>query len=304
MRRKFFGGAASLLGFLFILIGCAEVVQVGTTLGQGMGQISKEDKEKIDRMALQTEKAIRPMSEQEEYYVGRAVAATILGQYRLYRNEKLTRYLNEVGQTVALASSRPFTYGGYHFAVLDTDEVNALACPGGIVFITRGMLKKAQSEEEVAAILAHEIAHVAHKDGLGAIQSSRWAEVVTALGTEAAKKLSGAELSKLVSLFEGSVNDVAKTLLVNGYSREQESAADLSALSYMNGIGYDPNGLASFLGRLTGEQTAGANKGFFGTHPGMQDRLSKAKSLIAEKKWSRTDSPARNRRFQQLFSLS
>ena len=304
MRRKFFGGAASLLGFLFILIGCAEVVQVGTTLGQGMGQISKEDKEKIDRMALQTEKAIRPMSEQEEYYVGRAVAATILGQYRLYRNEKLTRYLNEVGQAVALASSRPFTYGGYHFAVLDTDEVNALACPGGIVFITRGMLKKAQSEEEVAAILAHEIAHVAHKDGLGAIQSSRWAEVVTALGTEAAKKLSGAELSKLVSLFEGSVNDVAKTLLVNGYSREQESAADLSALSYMNGIGYDPNGLAAFLGRLTGEQTAGANKGFFGTHPGMQDRLSNAKSLIAEKKCSRTESPARNRRFQQLFSLS
>lgn len=304
MSKRIFGGVASVLGLLFILIGCAQVVQVGTTVGQGMGQISKEDKEKIDRLALQTEKAIRPMNEQEEYYVGRAVAATILGQYQLYRNERLTRYLNEVGQAVALASSRPFTYGGYHFAVLDADEVNALACPGGIIFISRGMLKKAQNEEEVAAILAHEIAHVSHKDGLGAIQNARWAEVVTALGTEAARKLSGAELGKLVSLFEGSVNDVAKTLLVNGYSREQESAADLSALSYMNRIGYDPNGLADYLEKLAREQRAGANKGFFGTHPGMQDRLSNAKSLIAEKKWAPTGHPDRNRRFQQLFPFS
>lgn len=304
MSKRIFKGVVSVLGLLFILIGCAEVVRVGTTIGEGMGQISKEDKEKIDRLALQTEKAIRPMNEQEEYYVGRAVAATILGQYRLYRNERLTRYLNEVGQAVALASSRPFTYGGYRFAVLDTDEVNALACPGGIIFVTKGMLKKAQNEEEVAAILAHEIAHVSHKDGLGAIQSARWAEVVTALGTEAAKKLSGAELTKLVSLFEGSVNDVAKTLLVNGYSREQESAADLSALGYMKGIGYDPNGLAAFLGKLAQQQTAGANKGFFGTHPGMQDRLSKAKALIAEKKWIPTDYPERNRRFQQLLPFS
>jgi predicted Zn-dependent protease len=269
-----------------------------------MGQISKEDKAKIDRLALQTEKAMRPMSEQEEYYVGRAVAATILGQYRLYRNERLTRYLNEVGQAVALASSRPFTFGGYHFSILDTDEVNALACPGGLIFITRGMLKKAQNEEELAAILAHEIAHVSHKDGLGAIQRARWAEVVTALGTEAARKLSGADVAKLVSLFEGSVNDIAKTLLVNGYSREQESAADLSALGYMNGIGYDANGLVAFLRKLAGEQTAGANTGFFGTHPGMQDRLSKARSLIAEKKWTAGDPSSRTRRFQQFFPFS
>jgi len=304
MSKRIFGGVALLPGLLFILLGCAQVVQVGTTVGQGMGQISKEDKEKIDRLALQTEKAIRPMNEQEEYYVGRAVAATILGQYRLYRNERLTRYLNEVGQAVALASSRPFTYGGYHFAVLDTDEVNALACPGGIIFISRGMLKNAQNEEEIAAILAHEIAHVGNKDGLGAIQNARWAEVVTALGTEAARKLSGADLAKLVSLFEGSVNDVAKTLLVNGYSREQESAADLSALGYMNRIGYDPNGLPDYLEKLVREQKAGANKGIFGTHPGMQDRLSKAKSLIAQKKWTPMLHPDRNRRFQQLPPFS
>ena len=164
---------------LVLLAGCAEVVQMGTSVGDGMGKISKEDKEAIDRMAAQTAKAVRPMTDEEEYYVGRAVAATILGQYRLYANERLTSYVNAVGQAVALASDRPFTYGGYHFAILDTEEVNALSCPGGIIFITRGMLQKTRNEDELAAVLAHEVAHVNHKDGLAAIQKSRWVEVVS-----------------------------------------------------------------------------------------------------------------------------
>ena len=301
MRRGLFSWMTVVLVMQVILAGCAEVVSVGTTVGQQMGQISKEDKEKIDRMALDSEKAARPMTEQEEYYVGRAVAATILGKYRVYRNERLTRYINEVGQAVALASDRPFTYGGYRFAVLDTDEVNALACPGGIVFITRGMLKRAQNEEELSAILAHEVGHVNHKDGLGTIQRARWVQVVTLLGSEAAKKVSGAELAKLVSLFEGSVNDVVKTLIVSGYSREQEAAADSSAMTFMYRAGYDPYGLSDYLGKLSKEQTGGAGQGLFATHPGMTERLAKARSAIATNKWPRIDHQIRDRRFQQTM---
>jgi len=301
MRRGLFSWMTVVLVMQVILAGCAEVVSVGTTVGQQMGQISKEDKEKIDRMALDSEKAARPMTEQEEYYVGRAVAATILGKYRVYRNERLTRYINEVGQAVALASDRPFTYGGYRFAVLDTDEVNALACPGGIVFITRGMLKRAQNEEELSAILAHEVGHVNHKDGLGTIQRARWVQVVTLLGSEAAKKVSGAELAKLVSLFEGSVNDVVKTLVVSGYSRDQEAAADLSAMTFMYRAGYDPYGLSDYLGKLTKEQTGGAGQGLFATHPGMTERLAKARSVIAANKWPRIGHQIRDQRFQQTM---
>ena len=301
MRRGLFSWVTVFLIMQVIFVGCAEVVSVGTTVGQQMGQISKEDKEKIDRMALDSEKAARPMTEQEEYYVGRAVAATILGKYRLYRNERLTRYINEVGQAVALASDRPFTYGGYRFAVLDTDEVNALACPGGIVFITRGMLKRAQNEEELSAILAHEVGHVNHKDGLGTIQRARWVQVVTLLGSEAAKKVSGAELAKLVSLFEGSVNDVVKTLIVSGYSREQEAAADSSAMTFMYRAGYDPYGLSDYLGKLSKEQTGGAGQGLFATHPGMTERLAKAKSAISTNKWPRIGHQIRDQRFQQTM---
>jgi len=289
------------LFLLFVLAGCAEAVRLGTTIGAGTGQISKEDKERLDRLALQTERAARPMTDQEEYYLGRAVAATILGQYRLYQNDRLTRYLNEIGQSLALASDRPFTFGGYRFAVLDSNEINALSSPGGIVLVTRGMLLKTQSEEELAAILAHEIGHVSNRDGSKAIQQARWMEVITLLGTEAAKKAGGAEMTKLVSLFEGSVQDVVKTLMVKGYSREQEGNADQSALVIMQRLGYDPNGLVDFLGRLNKEQTEGRKQGLLTTHPGMSERANQARSLIVSNQWAPRNHSERDRRFQQIL---
>ncbi len=302
MKKKYLFGLITVLFSLVLLISCAEVVQVGTTLGQGMGKISAEDKEAIDRMATQTAKAVRPMSDEEEYYVGRAVAATILGQYRLYTSVRLTSYVNTVGQAVALASDRPFTFGGYHFAILDTEEVNALSCPGGMVFITRGMVQRVKNEDELAAVLAHEVAHVNHKDGLAAIQKSRWVEVVSILGSGAAKKLGGAELGQLVSLFQGSVDDVVKTLLVNGYGREQESSADLSALTFLHRLGYNADALTDFLERLAREQTGGSGPGIFKTHPGMSERIVAARSLISKNQWLRKDDPARDRRFRKMGS--
>jgi predicted Zn-dependent protease len=297
-KRLLFWIVAGLLAQGF-LAGCAEIVQMGTTIGEEMGAISKEDKESVDRLATQTDKAVRPMTGQEEYYVGRAVAATILGQYRLYGNDRLTFYVNEVGQSIALASDRPFTYGGYHFAVLDTKEVNALSCPGGIIFITRGMLQKVNSEDEMAAILAHEVAHVNHKDGLAAIQQSRWVEAVSILGTETARRLGGAELTQLVSLFQGSVDDVVKALLINGYSREQERAADLSALLFLQRLAYNPYALPDYLQRLAGDETRSTG-GIFATHPGMRERVARVDAALSQNRWSRKEDPARKKRFGEM----
>ena len=284
------------LGIL-VFTGCAHVVDVGTTAAHEAGLITKQEKDYYDRRAQETESAVRPMTDREEYYVGRAVAATVLGQYRLYRDERVNLYLNQVGQALALASDRPLTYGGYHFAVLDTDEVNALACPGGTILITRGMLNRARNEEELAAILAHEIAHVNHKDGVEAIQRSRWVQAATALGADAARQLGQGQLDELASLFEGSVGDVVKTLLVNGYSRADELAADQTAMIIMVRLGYDPNGLTDYLARLAQEQGAGAQGGFFATHPGMGDRLAEARAAITVNKWRRVDHQVRDERF-------
>ena len=282
---------------LLILAGCATVVEMGTTVAHETGVITKEEKDYYDRRAQETDSAVRPMTDREEHYVGRAVAATVLGQYELYRDDRLTRYLNKLGQALALASDRPLTYDGYHFAVLNSVEVNALACPGGTILLTLGMLDRARNEEELAAILAHEIAHVNHKDGVKAIQRSRWVQAATALGADAARQLGQGQLDELASLFEGSVGDVVKTLLVNGYSRAEEISADQTAMIIMVRLGYDPNGLTDYLSRLAQEQGDGANRGFFTTHPDMVDRLTCARALITENKWQRLNHQGRDERF-------
>jgi len=301
MSERLISWLSLAIASLLLLPGCAEIVQVGTTMGHGAGVITSEQKESIDRTAIKSERAARPITDREEYYLGRAVAATILGQYRLYLDERTTNYINRLGNALALASDRPFTYGGYHFAVLDSEEVNALACPGGIVFITRGMLKRAANEEELAAILAHEIAHVNRKDGLAAIKQSRWVEVVATLGSGATKELGVGQLDKLAALFEGSVNDVAKTLIVNGYGRSQELVADRSAMIFMHRLGYDPNGLTDCLAKLARQQETGAGKGLFATHPDMSYRLVEARGFISENNWPRQNHLVRDSRFHRYL---
>ncbi|HSR11024.1 MAG TPA: peptidase M48, partial [Thermodesulfobacteriota bacterium] len=87
--------AAALLILLFC--GCAELGQMGTTVGQGAGVLSAQDKDALDQLIGQSAKAIRPMTDQEEYFLGRAVAAAILSRYKLYEDPQWNRYLNEVG---------------------------------------------------------------------------------------------------------------------------------------------------------------------------------------------------------------
>ncbi len=219
--------------------------------------------------------AARPISDSEEYYVGRAVAARILTAYPLCQDPQLTLYINEVGQTVARKSSRPNTYRGYHFAVLEAPEPNAFACPGGTVFITRGLLKVCDNEDELAAVLAHEVSHVAHKDGVNSISKARWTSVVTTLGTETAKQYGGVA-GNLVTLFEGSIDDVFKTIVVNGYSRGAEFAADAEAGQILARAGYNPGALGALLVKMAAQEKGGG--GIFKTHPPTGERLAKVKA--------------------------
>ena len=208
-----------------------------------------------------------------------------------------------MGQTVALGSDRPLTYGGYHFAILDSEEINALSCPGGMIFITRGMLRQVKTEDELAAILAHEVAHVNHRDGAAAVERSRWIQVVSLQAAQAARKYGGAELNELVSLFQGSVEDVVKTLLVSGYSRQAESEADESALIILHRLGYNPYALPDTLERIAGTQAQFKSGGIFATHPGMRDRASADMAVIRQNKWAKENSAARDQRFRQASAF-
>ncbi len=126
----------------------------------------------------------------------------------------------------------PGPYKGYHFAVLESSSPNSFACPGGIIFITKGMIKSCANEDQLAAVLAHEVGHVANRDGISSISQARWTEVATTAGAEAARQYGGS-LGKVVAQFEGSIDDVFKTVVVNGYSRAAEENADRAGVEML-----------------------------------------------------------------------
>ena len=232
--------------------------------------------------------------------MGRAVAAQILGKYKLDQNPQLTQYVNEVGQTVARKSTRPNPFKGYHFAVLDTTELNAFACPGGIIFVTRGLIQTCKNEDQLAAVLAHEVGHVANKDGINSISQARWTQVFTAMGTEAAKQYGGVA-GNLVSLFEGSIDDVFKTIVVNGYSRQAEENADAAALTELTRAGYDPGAMVVLLTTMEAKGK-GSTSGIFKTHPPTSERLAKVKASVGQSPAESKGEKIRTERFKKMVS--
>lgn len=268
----------------------------------GCGSVSVYDVGKHFDMVSKTvsaaQKASRDITDEEEYYVGRSVAARLLSKYPLYRNQALTEYVNYVGQAVALHSDKPNTFRGYHFAVLDTDEVNAFACPGGTIFITRGMVKMIQNEDELAAVLAHEIAHIGNRDGISSIKQSRWTEALTIIGTTAAKNYGSPEFASLVGIFEGSIDDVFKTLVVNGYGQAQEARADAAALTYLARSGYSPEALRIFLERLASAGKASGG-GILTTHPATAERIESVAAAMPSERPDRALVAKRTSRFQK-----
>lgn len=226
---------------------------------------------KVGKMAIKAAEDITP---EQEYYIGRAVAASILAKYRPWKNQKANQYVNELGQTLALASSKPQTYGGYHFLILDSEEINAFGCPGGLIMVTRGLLRCCKTEAEVAAVLAHEIAHVALQHGLGAIKSSRYTELGKVLAQEGTSH-AGGDVAALSRTFGSSVGDITQKLLVSGYSRSQETEADEAAVKIIGALGYDPEALIRVLKTMKTRLKPGGLD-FAKTHPDPDDRIGEA----------------------------
>lgn len=203
-------------------------------------------------MGESMEKADRKFSEEEKYYIGRTVAATLLSEDGWLDRAALTRYLNQVGGTLALASERPEMFRGYHFAVLDAPaKVNAFACPGGFLFISSGLLRLCRTEDELAAVLAHEIAHIIAEHPMEAIQASHQRAAVASLLKFGAKKVGeqNEDVAQLSGLFDNVVKDVVKAV-AQGYSRDKERQADLMAVDILGKAGYPPQALAAVLGRM------------------------------------------------------
>lgn len=256
--------------------------------------ISSEDRKSIIKIGNSMVKSVEDLTPEQEYYIGRTVSSNIFNRYKTYDNPKLHEYVSLIGNQLAFHSSMPSTFGGYHFQILDSDEINAFAAPGGFIFITRGMLKCAHNEDELGAIIAHEIGHVVNRHGLRSIKSSRWSDLGSTLVISAAKHYSKNEVKNLVSTFEGSIGDIMNTMTVNGYSKEYEYEADSTALTILVQSGYNPDALSTML-TVMKEKVKGGDKGFGSTHPLPEDRIRNARKITYD---TLPISQVRNKRFQ------
>ena len=206
--------------------------------------------------------AVIPVSTEQEVTIGRGIAAVVAGRYTVLRDPALTRYVNLVG--AALASVQPRPGVAYRFAVLDTDEVNAFAAPGGYVFVTRGALALMEDEAMLAGVLAHEIGHVDARDVVEEIQS----RARTTIGLQEASErvdVAGEEYLELAV-------DAGSTALFMGLSREDELAADAFALRRAAAAGYDPAGLRRFVAELEDREDDEEVSLLRKTHPDADER--------------------------------
>jgi len=232
---------------------------------------------------------------EQEYYIGRSVGASLLTKYPPVNDPRANAYVNEVGQALAMFSDMPQTYGGYHFLIMDSTDINAFAAPGGLIFITRGMLHCCAGENALAAVLAHEIGHVQNKDALRAIKRSRVTEALAVIGGEAVKQASGGNLPQLTSLFTDCIGDIMSTMVNNGYSRELEFAADKTAVTILTRSGYNPAGLPIMLAEMQKRLHPGGTD-FAKTHPAPADRIAQLAGLARVTEI--TEPPARVARFK------
>ncbi len=181
------------------------------------------------------------MSEAQEIELGRKMHPQILQQYGRFDDEELQQYVNEVGQRIAVKSHRPNLQ--YTFTVLDSEDVNAFALPGGYVYITRGIMAYLNSEAELAAVLGHEIGHVTAR------HSVRQQTGATAAGVGA----------MVVGILTGSgdlanVANMAGSALVSGYGRDMELEADELGAEYLNRIGYEPEAMIDVVRLLKNQE--------------------------------------------------
>ncbi|MFQ5581974.1 MAG: M48 family metalloprotease [Mariprofundaceae bacterium] len=216
------------------------------------------------QQGLKLVQALIPISDEEEKILGRSVAARVIERFQIADAPEQTYYLNLIGTAIAQRSDRPEI--DYHFAVLATDDVNAYACPGGFIFVTRGVLGMVKDEAELAAVLAHEIAHVTERHIVKALQQSK----IMKVGTEVA----AAEFNAPGPLFDA-MTQFATDALFKGLKKDDEYASDMKSVEYLDRLGYDYPAMFDVLKHLDMRRRMGMTKVLSKTHPNPKYRLKK-----------------------------
>jgi hypothetical protein len=211
-------------------------------------------------------------SRDKEIAIGRQMAAEVEQQSKILDDPMVTEYINRVGQNIVLHSDAkvPFT-----IKVIDTDEVNAFALPGGYFFVNRGLILAADNEAELAGVMAHEIAHVAARHAM----ENQGKSTLMQIGAMAGIIFGGPLLSNI--LYNG--GGVLQGLAQLKFSRGAEEEADRLGVQYLYAAGYDPTGMSTMFEKLASQnkKKPGTVSKLFSTHPENLQRRDVTLALVA-----------------------
>lgn len=221
-----------------------------------------------------------------EVKMGKEAAAEIAKEHKLSDNAEDLKRVREIGARIAEVANKnavDAVYGSakitpfdYTFNIIEDKDINAFSVPGGFIYVYRGLLDFVESDDELAAVIAHEITHASHHHMVFLLRKQASLNNAMAIAL-LATMLSGARTSDVSNVLLGAqLYQIAK---LNGYGQQAERDSDYGAVMYMKAAGYNPVGLLTFMERLA-KRPEFVDYGIYRSHPLDSERVRNAKKLI------------------------
>lgn len=216
------------------------------------------------------------ISQDSELELGKQISRQVESQMKVLNDQEIGEYIDSIGQKLAKSSRRPDMT--YHIKVIDSDEINAFALPGGYLYVNRGLIEAADNEAELAAVMGHEIAHVTERHATKQYTQAQLYQIASTIGSVVVGGPAG-RAGQMVSGLGGA-------LLFRKFSRMDEAEADHYGLEYMVKSSYDPHAAITLFEKLLRMEKSKLSTldTLFATHPPTEERVQDIQAQIQQMK--------------------